>query len=72
MVILDWFAHFILPRLPPRYNELLTTFHLKAYVFDDTLIMSGANLSNDYFTSRQDRYWVIQNAILETFGSNMY
>ena len=64
----DWFAHFILPRLPPRYNELLTTFHLKAYVFDDTLIMSGANLSNDYFTSRQDRYWVIQNASL----ANLY
>jgi CDP-diacylglycerol--glycerol-3-phosphate 3-phosphatidyltransferase len=60
----DWFAKFVLPHLPPRYNELLTTFHLKAYVFDDTLIMSGANLSNDYFTSRQDRYWVIKNKAL--------
>jgi hypothetical protein len=28
---------------------------MKAYVFDDTLIMSGANLSHDYFTNRQDR-----------------
>ena len=67
----DWFARFFLPRLPPRYNELLTTFHLKAYVFDDTLIMSGANLSNDYFTSRQDRYWVIQNAPLATLYHSM-
>jgi CDP-diacylglycerol--glycerol-3-phosphate 3-phosphatidyltransferase len=31
--------------------------HLKAYVFDDELIMSGANLSRDYFTNRQDRYF---------------
>jgi phosphatidylserine/phosphatidylglycerophosphate/cardiolipin synthase-like enzyme len=67
----DWFTKFILPRLPPRYNELLTTFHLKAYVFDDTLIMSGANLSNDYFTSRQDRYWVIKNKALATLYHNM-
>ena len=67
----DWFTKFILPRLPPRYNELLTTFHLKAYAFDDTLIMSGANLSNDYFTSRQDRYWVIKNKALATLYHNM-
>ena len=37
-------------------NEILGVFHIKAYVFDNTLIMSGANLSNDYFTNRQDRY----------------
>ncbi len=63
----DWFTRFVLPRLPPRYNELLHTFHLKAYVFDDTLIMSGANLSGDYFTTRQDRYWVIRDARLASF-----
>lgn len=31
------------------------------YVFDDTLLMSGANLSEDYFTNRQDRYLVMSN-----------
>ena len=31
------------------------------YVFDDTLLMSGANLSEDYFTNRQDRYLVMRN-----------
>ena len=67
----DWFARFILPRLPPRYNELLTTFHLKAYAFDDTLIMTGANLSGDYFTTRQDRYWVIRDAPLAALYHDM-
>lgn len=43
--------------LPPRYNEALGVQHLKAYAFDDTLVMSGANMSHDYFTNRQDRYW---------------
>ncbi len=35
--------------------------HIKAYIFDDTVILSGANLSEDYFTNRQDRYIVIRN-----------
>jgi phosphatidylserine/phosphatidylglycerophosphate/cardiolipin synthase-like enzyme len=30
--------------------------HVKACVFDDTLIMTGANLSDEYFRDRQDRY----------------
>lgn len=39
--------------LPPRVNEVIGVQHIKAYVFDDDVIMSGANLSNDYFTKRQ-------------------
>jgi hypothetical protein len=51
---------FLLPgwlgsRLPSPLDESIATQHMKAYVFDDTLIMSGANLSHDYFTNRQDR-----------------
>lgn len=41
---------------------------MKYYVFDDRVIISGfhwfnsrANLSEDYFTDRQDRYFVIKN-----------
>lgn len=30
--------------------------HMKIYGGDDEVIISGANLSNDYFTNRQDRY----------------
>ena len=63
----DIFTRLVRPRLGARYNELLHTFHLKAYAFDDTVIMSGANLSNDYFTDRQDRYWVFRCRALADF-----
>jgi CDP-diacylglycerol--glycerol-3-phosphate 3-phosphatidyltransferase len=41
---------------PPRFNEGLGTMHLKVYGFDHRLILSGANLNQDYFKNRQDRY----------------
>ncbi len=47
---------------PPRFRETIGVQHIKGYVFDDTVIISGANLSNDYFTDRQDRYWVFRDA----------
>lgn len=49
------------------FNELLGLQHMKVYVFDDVLIISGANLSNDYFTNRQDRYFVIKDEKLSSF-----
>lgn len=42
--------------LPPRWNEVIGIAHLKVFIFDNTFIISGANLSNDYFVNRQDRY----------------
>lgn len=42
--------------LPVPFNEVVGLTHLKIYAFDDTLFMSGANLSDDYFHQRQDRY----------------
>lgn len=53
--------------IPSPYNELLGLQHMKVYVFDDVLIISGANLSNDYFTNRQDRYFVIKDEKLSNF-----
>ena len=41
--------------LPSKWNELLGLQHCKVYIFDDSLIISGANLSRDYFTNRQVR-----------------
>ena len=35
--------------------------HCKVYIFDDALIMSGANLSADYFEARQDRYVLVED-----------
>lgn len=45
---------------PPTRVHTQAVSHLKALVFDDTLILTGANLSRDYFTNRQDRYVAIQ------------
>lgn len=42
--------------LPPPFNETMGVLHSKVYLADDTLILSGANLSHDYFEDRQDRY----------------
>lgn len=57
--------------MPNRYNELIGLQHMKLYIFDDTLIISGANLSNDYFTNRQDRYYLIEDKKLTDFYSGL-
>ena len=52
---------------PSRLNEVFRTFHLKIYAFDDNVIVTGANLSEDYFRNRQDRYFVLHCAPLARF-----
>lgn len=47
--------------LPPRWNEVLSVYHMKSYIFDNNMIISGANLSHDYFTSRIDRYVLFED-----------
>ncbi|CAB1338588.1 unnamed protein product [Coregonus sp. 'balchen'] len=47
--------------VPQRFNETIGLQHIKAYLFDDDLIISGANLSDSYFTNRQDRYVLLEN-----------
>ncbi|MCJ1282989.1 CDP-diacylglycerol--glycerol-3-phosphate 3-phosphatidyltransferase [Xylographa opegraphella] len=42
--------------IPRRINEGWGLQHMKLYGIDDEVILSGANLSSDYFTNRQDRY----------------
>ncbi|KAJ3305285.1 CDP-diacylglycerol--glycerol-3-phosphate 3-phosphatidyltransferase [Kappamyces sp. JEL0829] len=46
--------------VPPRFIEAFGLQHIKLYVFDDTAIVTGANLNKDYFENRQDRYLVIK------------
>ncbi|KAF9917328.1 CDP-diacylglycerol--glycerol-3-phosphate 3-phosphatidyltransferase [Lobosporangium transversale] len=53
--------------MPPRFNEGIGLMHMKVYAFDDMLIMSGANMSHDYFTNRQDRYIAFQNKDLTEY-----
>ncbi|RCI11314.1 hypothetical protein L249_7776 [Ophiocordyceps polyrhachis-furcata BCC 54312] len=50
--------------VPKRINEGWGLQHMKMYGFDDEVILSGANLSNDYFTHRQDRYHLFSCAPL--------
>lgn len=47
--------------IPTTYNESIGVSHIKAYIFDDDIIISGANLSQDYFTNRQDRFCLLKN-----------
>jgi CDP-diacylglycerol--glycerol-3-phosphate 3-phosphatidyltransferase len=47
--------------LPERLNEIVGVQHIKAYIFDDDILMSGANLSDWYFIDRQDRYILFRN-----------
>ncbi|KAK9502649.1 hypothetical protein O3M35_011377 [Rhynocoris fuscipes] len=47
--------------LPARYNELVGLQHIKLYMFDNNVLISGANLSEDYFTKRQDRYMLVKD-----------
>lgn len=47
--------------LPKRINEGWGLQHIKLYGIDDEVILSGANLSNDYFTNRQDRYYIFRS-----------
>ncbi|CAG5135816.1 unnamed protein product [Candidula unifasciata] len=47
--------------IPDRFNETIGLTHVKVYLFDDSFIISGANLSADYFTNRQDRYILFNN-----------
>lgn len=53
--------------IPNRFNEGWGLQHMKLYGFDDEIILSGANLSNDYFTDRQDRYILFKSAPLTEY-----
>jgi len=43
-------------------REIIGVHHMKLHVFDDNVMITGANLSDDYFTNRQDRCYVILGA----------
>lgn len=58
--------------LPKRINEGWGLQHMKLYGVDDEIIMSGANLSNDYFTNRQDRYHVFKSRDVTDYFERIY
>ena len=58
--------------LPKRINEGWGLQHMKLYGIDDEIIMSGANLSEDYFTNRQDRYHVFKSKEITDYFHDIY
>ncbi|QDZ19946.1 phospholipase [Chloropicon primus] len=64
----------------PPYSEIMGVCHMKVYVFDDAVLMSGANLNERYFTNRQDRYVSFKSAelasrvcdIIDAVGKHSY
>ncbi|KAL3070472.1 hypothetical protein niasHT_032262 [Heterodera trifolii] len=50
--------------LPERTNEIVGLQHMKFFVFDDTVLITGANLSDQYFVNRRDRYLLIEDCPL--------
>ncbi|KAK9452602.1 hypothetical protein V1511DRAFT_507350 [Dipodascopsis uninucleata] len=58
--------------IPQRLNEGLGLQHMKLYAFDDEIILSGANLSKDYFTNRQDRYYLFKSAKVTEYYAKIF
>ncbi|KAL6160338.1 CDP-diacylglycerol--glycerol-3-phosphate 3-phosphatidyltransferase [Exserohilum turcicum] len=58
--------------IPKRINEGWGLQHMKLYGIDDEIIMSGANLSEDYFTNRQDRYHLFRSRELTSYFKNIH
>ncbi|XP_014553894.1 hypothetical protein COCVIDRAFT_106381 [Bipolaris victoriae FI3] len=58
--------------IPKRINEGWGLQHMKLYGIDDEIIMSGANLSEDYFTNRQDRYHLFRSAELTSYFAKIH
>ncbi len=58
--------------IPKRINEGWGLQHMKLYGVDDEIILSGANLSSDYFTNRQDRYHLFSSKDITEYFWNLY
>ncbi|KAK9448522.1 uncharacterized protein V1518DRAFT_419183 [Limtongia smithiae] len=58
--------------VPNRLNEGFGLQHMKIYAFDDDVILSGANLSEDYFSNRQDRYYLVRSAPVTNYYRQIF
>ncbi|OQE39891.1 hypothetical protein PENCOP_c006G04674 [Penicillium coprophilum] len=58
--------------IPARVNEGWGLQHMKLYGIDDEIILSGANLSEEYFTSRLDRYHVFDSKVLTEYYAKIH
>ncbi|KAI5859436.1 hypothetical protein GGS23DRAFT_585397 [Durotheca rogersii] len=53
--------------IPKRINEGWGLQHMKFYGMDSEVFLTGANLSTDYFTNRQDRYHLYRSAEMANY-----
>lgn len=58
--------------IPKRINEGWGLQHMKLYGIDDEIILSGANLSSDYFSNRQDRYHLFSSSDVTEYFERLY
>ena len=58
--LLSVIPNFLKSILTNPYDEISNVFHMKCYIIDDEMILTGANLSEEYFADRIDRYLCIQ------------
>jgi CDP-diacylglycerol--glycerol-3-phosphate 3-phosphatidyltransferase len=58
--------------IPRRINEGWGLQHMKLYGIDDEIILSGANLSSDYFTNRLDRYHLFKSKTLTEYYARIH
>ncbi|KAJ5223586.1 CDP-diacylglycerol--glycerol-3-phosphate 3-phosphatidyltransferase [Penicillium chermesinum] len=58
--------------IPRRINEGWGLQHMKLYGIDDEIILSGANLSEDYFTNRLDRYHLFSSKLLADYYARIH
>uniref|UniRef100_A0A8C4WZJ7 CDP-diacylglycerol--glycerol-3-phosphate 3-phosphatidyltransferase n=1 Tax=Eptatretus burgeri TaxID=7764 RepID=A0A8C4WZJ7_EPTBU len=54
-----------------RLREAVSLQHMKVYVTDNKVLISGANLSESYFVDRQDRYLLLSHNQLADFICEM-
>ena len=58
--------------IPKRLNEGWGLQHMKLYGFDDEIMLSGANLSDDYFSNRLDRYHLFSSKELTDYYAKIH
>ena len=58
--------------IPKRINEGWGLQHIKIYGVDNEVMLSGANLSSDYFTNRQDRYHIFRSKPVTDYFSTIH
>lgn len=66
----------LLTTVAPQVQEILGVHHTKFAVFDNSVLLTGANFEEQYFLNRRDRYWIVNECpeladYLEDYALNL-